>query len=303
MADLQNKHVIEILQSAGLSEAQITTLHETGDDEDIAVEDYSTHITQFHRNTLLADNEFLGSIEFNSLPEAKRKEIEGSQYGRFMNEFRGIATAQGVDISQFDEGTQKSLKAFANKTFAIINDKNKGKKATPDEKDAAIAELTTKLQQAVEKQGSMTPEGQERIDGLTGQVGKLTALAQQSSRNKSLRDFGQGQWVVKDPSVVGTGLHAALNLKYTLKYDIDNGGWMATQKTNSALPVLDATTSQPLSYTDLLKAEAIAQGLFTAGKVDEKKPEEKKPAEKVKVKVDGGSGDGDFSVPNYDHLG
>lgn len=272
-------HLTQVLERLGLEKADVDGLTTLADDaKDFKPEDYVTKVSTGFENKFLNDATFLGKLKLESLPADIKKTIEAGQYGRFINEFKALATKQGIDLADLTDEEQKSLSKLGTKAF----EKYAGKLGTPD----ALQKVQADLQKALSDKTALETELPTKLETakntvkgeMQTQINKLVAMNELS---------GIKGFKVK-PGLVVDGLLSSLSDKYTI---VANGIKVSLmQKDQPTLKAL-GTDGKEITF-----AQALSQEAKEAELIGEVKEEEIDPRTgKVKVEV---AGD-EIKLPSY----
>lgn len=260
----------QVLTTLGLEKTDVDALVALPDDSaDFKPDAYVTKVSTNYETKLSNDPNFLGKLKPEQLPDALKKTIETGQYGRFMNEFRALATKQGIDLADLSEEEAKSLNKMGEKVF----EKYKGKLGSPE----AVTKLQADLQKALADKTAVETSVPDKIKEATTQVETKyqTALTKLIAANALQSTKG----LVVKASLVVDSLLAKVRDKYNVA--LDGETITLTQKANPTLKALDAAGKE-ITFADAITAEAKAEDL-----IKEVKEEEIDPATgKGKVKVD-----------------
>lgn len=266
-----------VLQAAGMPEDKIKELDAITADKvaEFKPDGYLEQISTAQRTQMLNDPKFYEThITEEKLPTEFRKKVESAQYGRFINEFKDVATKtlglkEGEDFTA-DDATK--LKVFAEKVAKGYLGKNAPKgdiKVIQDQLIAAVKEkedlengFTEKLNTAVS-------------DANTKAMTKLDRLA-------SVQKIGEIKDLNVKPHIVADHLMGTLRSQYTVKLDPETLQFSLKQKANPELDVVEG--SKVLTFDDALTKLAKAEGLLKEGDGSEKKDEK---SGTVEVEVDG----------------
>lgn len=248
----------QILTTLGLPADQIAALNAITPDQmkDFNADTFITPISQGMRTALLADNEFLKTIDVTKLPEEVRKPLEQGQYGRFINEYKSFLKEQGLDITDLPDKEQNSLKALAKAGF----DKHGKKIGAPE----ALQTLQTQLQAAIaEKEGLQTDWEKKHTEGISSVEAAANARVE---RMAAFVEVGGFKTVVP-ASMIADSIQTNLKAIYSITFNTETTSFEVKQKANPQLPVMEG--SKVLTYKDVLTKYMKDNNLLAAEKVEE----------------------------------
>lgn len=285
------KQHVDVLHSLGMPQDQIDALENMKPEEleQFKPDSYIQSVRDAQKTTLLNDNEFLGSIPDEKIPEATKKKIESGQYARFQNEILETAKKnlglEETDLADMTEDERKSIKKMVTK----IAEKHLGKKGNVQglqDMQKQVQELTVKL----EKKDT---DWQEKLDGELNKVNG-------SSQNKLVKVLTKAELSsIEDVTlnVPASYVIEPVLAKLTEKYAVvigDNEELLLKQKANPQLDVME--NGKILTFSQAVKNVVVAEKLGTAKSEKVKEEEERK---KRTILIKGERVEDQILLPSY----
>ncbi len=276
----------QILAAVGIPAEKITELNKLTPEQmkEFKLDDYIAPVNSAYETKLLNDGNFLNKIPVEKLPDSIKKSIETGQYGRFMNELKEVATKElGLEMTEFPEDVQKSLKQF----FRKANELYTTKKA-PDSK--TLIALQQQLQDAL--RGKETVEGSistKIAEALAGEKTKHSTQLEKLLTMLQLSSLDGYKLKVK-PEYIVDAMLGKLKGKYSLNFDPETQGFSVNQKDHPGLKALNG--SNEITFTDALLEQLQSDGLID--KIEGGGSNGEKPPVTVRV-----SNDGKTELPGY----
>lgn len=237
-------HLQQLIEKIGLEKTDVDAIVALPDDaKDFKPEDYVAKVNTNYENRFLNDNTFLGKIDIAKLPATLTKSIEAGQYGRFINEFKALATKQGIDLADLTEEEAKSLNKMGEKVF----EKYKGKLGSPE----AVQKLQADLSKALSEKAALETEAPTKLE--EAKKGVRTEMQATIERLMAANELAAIKELKVRPALVVDGVMQAIRSKYTVTSTKDE--LVLTQKANPQLEVFDSA-GKKITFKDALLAEA-----------------------------------------------
>lgn len=242
----------QILKAFGLSATQIDALENMTADQlaTLKVDDYVTPVKAAFQNQFLNDETFLEGIPEEKTSKAVKKNIEKSQYARFMNEMKDIAKELQIDFADLSADDLKSIKGFYRETF------KKGLSKAGNTQ--AMVELQDKLSQALGEKTTLEAGVDKKVaDAVAAEGQKYLTRLEKSAITTKLAGI---KGLTVKPDYISDRVLGRVREKYEPVFDVETMSFKLMQKGNTALDVLKSDGSKMAfdeAVMDILKADEL----------------------------------------------
>lgn len=242
----------KILSALGLSKEQIDKLESMTADElkELKVEDFTSPVKTNFQTQFLNDDAFLEAIPEEKTSKTVKKNIESSQYARFMNEATDVTKEFALDLSDLTPEEKKSLKGTVR---AII------KKAQASGTDSkTLVELQNKLSEALAAKTNAEAGTEKKIaDAVAAESKKYGAKLEKSAIHTVLSNI---KGLTVKPEYIADMVLNKVKDKFTPQFNPDTMSFELKKKDNPVLDVLKSDgTKQTFNETvlEILKADEL----------------------------------------------
>lgn len=244
-----NDAIKKLLAALGLPQAQIDALAAISDAKDLKVEDFVTPIKTNFQTQFLNDDTFLESIPEEKTSKTVKKQIESSQYARFMNETQDVTREFAISLDDLTPEEKKSLKGTLRAAI---------KKAQASGADSkTITDLQDKLSQVMAEKTKAETEAEKRVNDAVSSTSKKYADKLEKANAIAILN---GQTTVPAEYVVDTAL-GKVKEKYTVSFNPETLTAELKQKANPQLDVLRQDGSR-ITLKDALVEQIKEDGIY-----------------------------------------
>jgi hypothetical protein len=277
---MAEKHIQEVLTTAGLTPEQFKALKELPDDAaDFKVDTYTAPISTAVETRVKNDPKFYETINKDRIPKEFLKTIESEQYGRVADQVR-TKFLQGLNLTKEDfkdlVDEFKKLDVFAP---AVLKKISEGK-VTDKELQDALMKANTKIQDMEGNLPTLEKKYQDdantKVDNRTFDLVSLSTLAQVPG-------------LVASATHLAPALISMLRSKYDFKVGADGLEIQLLQK-GKTLRAMDAKGTKELTFEDAVK-EAAEANKWVAAKA---KPTKENGSTEVNV-----DGNGELKISSH----